>query len=525
MNKQDDFLKKDISPSKYAEQLGWEYASKKSPEFKKKYGQYMTPSLVSHFMSQLFDYKKNTITLLDPGAGTGVLSCTVLETIGNLTNSPQNIKLVVYEIDAEIVSYLKKSLKYSKQWLERKKINLVYEIRTEDFILTNANAFNSDNTLFSLGDIPEKYDYIISNPPYFKLSKSDPRAKIASKIVYGQPNIYAIFMFLSALLLNDDGELIFITPRSYAAGPYFKAFREYFFTLVQPTYVHLFGSRKDAFDREAILQENIILKAVKDHTFEKPNAKVTVSFSQGIKDLENVAKRDIPIRDIIDLDTKNKVLRIPVTDKEDQIVELVHSWKENLHSLGLNISTGPVVAFRAIEYIKENGQSNGHNYAPLLWMQNIKAMEAKWPANSKKKQFIEDSERTRALLLPNKNYVVIRRFSAKEETKRLVAAPYLSETIKSDVIGLENHLNYIYRPKGNLSVEETVGLGALLNSGLLDTYFRTSNGNTQVSATELRDMPLPDIEVIRNIGKEVMENQLENGRIDKLIENYLVIPV
>lgn len=525
MNTQEESFKEDISPSKYAEQMGWEYASKNSSEFKKMYGQYMTPPSVAIFMSQLLNYKKNTITFLDPGAGTGVLSCAVLETVGSLINPPKNIKLVLYEIDKEIISYLERSLEYSKRWLERKKIHFSYQIKTEDFILTNTNAFNSENTLFSFGNKPDKFDYIISNPPYFKLSKSDIRAKIASKIVYGQPNIYAVFMFLAALLLNNDGELVFITPRSYTAGPYFKAFREHFFTIVQPTYIHLFGSRKDAFDQEAILQENIILKAVKDHTFEKPNATVAVSFSKGIKGLEKVTNRNIPIQDIIDLETKNKVLRIPVTEKEDQVVEFVHSWKENLHSLGLNISTGPVVAFRATEYIKDNGQSNGHNYAPLFWMQNIKAMDAKWPANSKKKQFIEDSERTRTLLIPNKNYVVIRRFSAKEEAKRLVAAPYLSTTIKSDLIGLENHLNYIYRPQGDISIEETIGLSALLNSSLLDIYFRTSNGNTQVSATELRDMPLPTLEVIKDIGKKIMKNQLENSHIDKLVENTLAMGV
>src|SRR3989338_2639648 len=521
MDKQNKSLNRDIFPSKYADQRGWEYASKKSPEFKKKYGQYITPNSVANFMAQLFDFTKSDIAILDPGAGTGILACAVLENIANLDNPPKNIKLVTYEIDTQIIPYLKQALEYSKQWLKKKNINLSYQIKTEDFILANANSFISTDTLFSLGDSPEKFDYIVSNPPYFKLSKSDPRAKTASKIVYGQPNIYAIFMMVSALLLNDNGELVFITPRSYAAGPYFKAFREYFFTVVQPTYIHLFGSRKDAFDKEVILQENIILKSVKDHTFEKPHAKVTISFSQGIKDLENTVKKSVPLQDIIDFESKNKVLRIPVTDKEDQIVELVHSWNKNLHSLGLNISTGPVVAFRATEYITNQGQSNGHDYAPLLWMQNVKAMSINWPANCNKKQFIEDSQRTRRLLVPNKNYVVLRRFSAKEEDKRLVAAPYLSDLVKTETIGLENHLNYIYKPNGNLSLEETVGLAALLNSDILDTYFRTSNGNTQVSATELKDMPLPSLKTIIQIGKSIIKNNIENGQIDDLVQRSL----
>ena len=51
--------------------------------------------------------------------------------------------------------------------------------------------------------------------------------------------------------------------------------------------------------------------------------------------------------------------------------------------------------------------------------------------------------------------------------------------------------------------ELAYGLSALLNSTFLDRYFRISNGNTQVSATELRAMPLPAERDIRSIGAEV----------------------
>ena len=200
---------------------------------------------------------------------------------------------------------------------------------------------------------------------------------------------------------------------------------------------------------------------------------------------------------------------------------MVHSWKENLHSLGLNISTGPVVGFRASKYITSNGTSNGHQYAPLLWMQNVKAMNLQWPVKSKKKQFIEDSDRTKKILLQNKNYVLLRRFSAKEENKRLIAAPLLANFARSEKVGLENHLNYIYRPKGNLTLEETLGLAALLNSDLLDKYFRTSNGNTQVSATELKDMPLPSSQMIIELGKHIIKNNFDDEQINELIQNDL----
>ena len=113
--------------------------------------------------------------------------------------------------------------------------------------------------------------------------------------------------------------------------------------------------------------------------------------------------------------------------------------------------------------------------------------------------------RKHKLLVKNMNMVLLRRFSAKEEVRRLVAAPLLDDQLPYELIGIENHLNYIYRLRGRLTEAETLGLSALLNSSLLDRYFRISNGNTQVSATELRAMPMPPMDVLSQLGAKIKE--------------------
>ena len=97
----------------------------------------------------------------------------------------------------------------------------------------------------------------------------------------------------------------------------------------------------------------------------------------------------------------------------------------------------------------------------------------------------------------------MRRFTAKEEARRLTAAPWPAARIEVPEVGIENHLNYVHRPGGALSEDEAWGLSALYNSRLLDTWFRAVNGNTQVNATELRAMPPPSHGTIVTLGRRV----------------------
>src|SRR5205823_8475071 len=119
--------------------------------------------------------------------------------------------------------------------------SLRINVCTDDFIISHSEALKHQPKLFS-GPDRKGYDLVISNPPYFKIPKSDPRAKASAAVVHGQPNIYMLFMAVSASLLKNGGEMIFITPRSYAAGPYFRRFREFFFSTMRPKAIHLFGS-------------------------------------------------------------------------------------------------------------------------------------------------------------------------------------------------------------------------------------------------------------------------------------------
>ncbi len=464
------------------------------------------------------------LRVLDPGAGAGILSCALCESLASRTEKPGKIALDVYETDIALVSYLEQSLAYAKEWLRVRGVNFRFRIHTDDFVLNNAEILSDSLSLFPRPLTHSgKFDLVIANPPYFKLPKSDPRAQAAAAIVWGQPNIYAIFMAISAQMLREGGEMIVISPRSYAAGNYFQLFRERFFARMRPDAIHLFDSRREAFSRDEVLQENMILRARRiSDWMNNDEAAVEVSRSASVNDLSRLRRRLVPLAEVLDLNGADKMLRIPLAEEDDEIARIVRSWPGNLRSYGLEISTGPVVPFRAAPLICQQGRVP-QTHAPLLWMQNVTAMRVDWPVTARNKsQYIVANEESRPLLVKNQTYVLLRRFSAKEAARRLIAAPLLAGAIDAPFLGLENHLNYVHRPGGALSTEEAYGLAALLNSALIDSYFRTFNGNTQVSATELRAMPLPPLNLIKTLGEYAMADSSNLASLDGLVEGLFV---
>ncbi|MFZ1320981.1 MAG: Eco57I restriction-modification methylase domain-containing protein [Ignavibacteria bacterium] len=504
-------------PSLYADRIGELYSLNNTQEYKKKNAQFFTPPSISNLMSSFSKIFKDNIRMLDPACGTGILACTLAEYFSLNLSGVKSIFLKAYETDVNLINLAKNSFDYLKEYLKKFKIEFEYELIHADFILSNSFYIN-DNLSFE-NSSTLNYDSIICNPPYFKLSKSDERTIAVKSIINGQPNIYSIFMSISSRMLNEDGELIFITPRSFTSGRYFKLFRDYFFKQVCIENIHLFASRKKAFSREKILQETMILTARK-----KPigsNNTIMISTSNGSFDIEDRNIKSYDLDYLIDIDSKEKIIHLPTNDIEEKIVDLFKTWTGNLNKFNIQISTGPVVSFRAKKFIERIVEVEESIYAPLFWLENIKSMSLIWPIKKEnKEQFIRVNDESKSLLIPNKNYIFLRRFSSKDDKCRLIAAPYFCSFIDSEYVGVENKVNYIYRPGGFLNRNEVVGLCALLNSPIFDIYFRTFNGNVNVSATELRDMPLPPLEIIKSIGEEIiLTNNYSIENISKIVND------
>lgn len=480
---------------------GIEATRKLSAAAQKEWGQFMTPPGVARFMAQQCNphSDKQTVCILDPAAGSGVLAAATIEHLLRNGANPKRIKLILCELDSRMIPILRKLSVKLRNAAKLKGVVLTVSIKQEDFLLSSMAVSSKPMA-----------DVIIANPPYFKINASDERAEKHRYAVYGQPNIYGLFMAACAKILKKDGKWCFITPRSWTNGVYFSAMRKHIFSHLHIEAMHVFESRTEHFTDDEILQETMITWAT---TKAQTNQNVLVSTSAGLTDLHCANLNNVPLDQVIAND-EDQILILPTHTNEIDL----NAWRATLETHGLKVSTGPVVAFRAKKFIRVR---RSHQTVPLLWMQHIKAMSVEWPIKKKREYIVANAE-SGWMLVPNENMVIMRRFSPKEDERRVVAAPYTAGLLTGTVIGLENHTNYIYRPGGTMSEVETIGLTAYLNSRVVDIYLRTVAGNTQINATDLRRLPLPSLDIIRNIGQRASGLSLDE--IDGLVEAQLLNP-
>ena len=473
---------------------------------KKQLGQFFTPASIAVFMASLFNIKsKETIRLLDAGAGIGSLSAAFLDRCISSNLNFNKIELDAFEIDSQLHSYLSNTLEQFKKY-----IDVEIAIIGSDFIDTAVDWIGG--SLFSEFKF-HKYTYVILNPPYKKI-RSDSRHRLKlRRIGIETVNLYSAFVALALSLLEKNGELVAIIPRSFCNGPYYRQFRQYILSRSAIRRIHLFHSRDKAFKDDDVLQENIIIMLERNGIQDK--VVISTSTDDQFDDLEVF---EVPFEEIVFPDDREFFIHIPTSKKGSIISRPPNKFKNVLENFGVSVSTGPVVDFRVKEHLCKVPE---HGTVPLLYPSHFRNGKVEWPIlNIKKPNAIYVNNHTRKWLYPNGYYCVIRRFSSKEEKRRIVASVVKPQNFPNiSLLGLENHLNIIHSNKKGLSRELAYGLAAYLNTEFVDRLFRGFSGHTQVNATDLKLMLFPDKEILINLGKSAIK---KGSVISEDFDNYLM---
>lgn len=465
-------------------------------------GQFFTPARAAELIASMATLPRGgTVRILDPGAGAGSLTAALVARF--LDESPGvEIDVAAVEIDERVVPFLAETLDDCKQTAAKRGVRLTSQVVVGDFIA------GSTGLLERIPALEGPFDIVVMNPPYAKLGLSSEHRQALQVEGVDCPNLYAAFLALGAAALRDGGQLVAITPRSFANGVYFEGFRRHLLAAVSLDRIHTFESRSTVFADTGVLQENVIFAATKGGS----RGCVTLSSSRGHTDA--VVSRQVPYDLVVHPGDAHQFIRI-TTDDGAAIAGL----PGRLSDLGVTASTGKVVDFRVRDWLVDAGAADA---VPLVYPGNIRGGVVEWPREIRKAQgFVSADLRARALLVPSGHYVVIKRFSAKEERRRVVAAVWDPEVNGDRPVAFENHLNILHAGGHGLDRDLAVGLSLWLNSTPLDDYFRTFSGHTQVNATDLRTLPFPPLNALRRLGAGRAAMLPAQDEIDALVATLI----
>jgi predicted RNA methylase len=463
-----------------------------NPQRKAELGQFLTPVNVAKFMASLFSPRSGPVRLLDAGAGVGSLTDAFIGRWGH-----DQVAVTAYEIDATLAAYLKTTLRR-------------YGNGTFNAVIIDRDFIQDAVYRITMGQREQGFTHAILNPPYKKISSDSAHRALLRVAGLETVNLYTAFLGLAIELMAEGGEIVAIIPRSFCNGLYYRPFREWLLKRSSLDHIHLFHSRTSAFNEDAVLQENVIIKFVRGKV--QGGVTITTSSDTSFSDLQ---AHEYPFSEIVNEADDQKFIHVPMTPGHSGI-KGVPLARRSLIEIGLEVSTGPVVDFRLKEYLREKP---GKGTVPLLYPTHFANGAMEWPRISKKPNAMIANAETRKWLYPSGFYTVVRRFSSKEERRRIVAHIVDPSAFKSDAIAFENHLNVFHAQKKGIDRDIALGLSVFLNSTAIDEYFRRFSGHTQVNATDLRLLRYPDVRDLKTLARWAeSQDNLTQELIDQQIK-------
>jgi adenine-specific DNA-methyltransferase len=334
-----------------------------------------------------------------------------------------------------------------------------------------------------------RFDLVIGNPPYGRVTPAPDRRAFFKRSVYGHANLYGLFTDAALHWAKEGGAVGYVTPTSMLSGLYFKALRGLLAAEASPLAVNFVSERNGVF--ADALQETILATyrrggAGRTGTvgFIAIDAEGNTAFRKG-GTFELPAHQDAP-------------WLLPRAPDQVALTRRLRSMLHRLSDYGYGVSTGPLVWNRFKDQLHH--ERKGTVY-PVIWAESVtSAGRFVWRSEKRNHAPWFDAR------LPKDNWLIVtqpcvllQRTTAKEQPRRLIAAEMSAAFIRRHKgVIVENHLNMVRAVVAKPSVPAAV-IATLLNSAAVDAAFRCINGSVAVSAFELEELPLPSPAIMRKL--------------------------
>ncbi|OKA18978.1 SAM-dependent methyltransferase [Pseudomonas versuta] len=472
-----------------AYQIGLTYTGMLPAEHRGEFGIYYTPpSLTARLIDQAtaanVDWAKCRV--LDPACGGGAFLAPIAQRIlDELTDcSP---KLLMQSIGNRLRGY---EIDPFGAWLSQVTLDAV-------LLPISRKAGRRLPVVVSVCDSlrrsppKDRFDLVIGNPPYGRAKLDAETRERYKRSLYGHANLYGLFTDLALRHTKPGGVIAYVTPTSFLAGVYFKNLRALLGRYSPPLSIDFVAARKGVFDD--VLQET----ALATYRCGAIPAHVVVSEIAPTINGLNVQETGI-----VSLPSDPSLpWLLPRTIEQTALVERLTRMPHRLADWGYGVSTGPLVWNRFKDQLAERPSSKR---LPLIWAEAITS-DGQFVFRAEKRNHAPYFELREGdgWLITTKPCVLLQRTTAKEQSRRLIAAALPAEFIaKHGGVVIENHINMI-RPITEAPQVSAEVLGEFVNSAAADKAFRCVSGSVAVSAYELESLPLPAPEDLRELARLV----------------------
>lgn len=442
------------------------------------------------------DTGKSAYTVLDPGAGTGILSAAVIEKICKECGECKQIFLTAYENCDMFADMLEDNLeRIRKKCRHDYGVRLYPTVYRENYITESKNHY----TVTFFDSVEDKYDIIICNPPTELVDKDSDEARAAGGVT--QVKISAAFLFarLAGRHLEDGGQLVTVLPTTVATASQLTGFRKEMARELSLTRIHIFIGKQKNEKRAVPLRKNVILayKRTAEH------APISISTSAELPKPDAVSTLPELDYDFV-VDRDDGTLILPKSVEDTKIVKYIGGFPETLTSLGLKMSTGLVLDSRCEDLLFTDSVTGT---VPLIRPSAIKGGTVHFPLPIRK-QYL--APKNISLVQRNKNMIMIKRVPSKSDERFVNSAIYLAAQLPAyRYISTHNKINFIDTKDKNdeISARLAFGLFALLNSTIYDRYISIVSKSKQINSKEMRTLRLPPRNIIENMGMRLMETR------------------
>ena len=333
---------------------------------------------------------------------------------------------------------------------------------------------------------PDGFDLVVGNPPYGRVRLTPALRKKFERSLFGHANLYGVFTDLALRLAKPGGVIAYVTPTSFLAGEYFKALRVLLGWEAPPVSMDFVGARKGVF--ADVLQETLL--AVYRRGDNGGNARVHLISPGPNGSIQTTAAGSFRLPESLE-----QPWLIPRTMSQFKLARRVEQLPCRLADYGYSVSTGPLVWNRHKSSLRRQA---GEGRYPLVWAESVRSNGSfEFRARKRNHQPYFEPGPTERWVVTDFPCVLVQRTTAKEQSRRLIAAELPSRFIEQHgAVVIENHLNMI-KPINGAPRVSPASLAALLNCEAVDQLFRCISGSVAVSAYELKALPLPSLESLK----------------------------